>query len=499
MRSVVVAIVAGLAVAATAQGATLKVGPNEAFTDIAAAAAAAVAGDTIQIQKGTYILPATVNFTQPNLTITGKGVIVDGATPGGNDNNVDCFNITGAGTTVQGITFRNGDNQIQASGGTLTITKCTFLDSDGTAVLVTAGNTLTIAGCTFTGGQQAAVNATASNATIQKCKIRSMGNDGILITGDGAVVESNTLNFIDDNTGISVTGDSATVRKNKLYAIGGTGINAVDDNGAVEASFQDVEGNTVTLVDNATGINVTHTLGVNSTVLVQKNKIQDVGGGINVDCDHADVIGNKVTDGHAGTGVTVSSDDMTVTGNTVTLGADDFEAFILDSSSGTGGGLVEKNKAKDVMDAGFYLGDNNGFYNVTVKGCSAMNCGTEDEWGFYIIGDSNTFEKLTVTNVNNTGIELNNGDSNTFTACKVTGALGDGFRMNAGTGNVFVKCSAAKCGAEGFDNRGTLTDLQGGKYQGARFDITNTGTFVDMTLDGVGFSTGGSAQASEVD
>jgi len=102
---IAIAIAAVLALAGTAAAQTThKVGPNEAFTDIASAEAASAPGDTILILKGRYILAAPVTFDQAGVTILGKGAIVDGAIPGGNDTNVDGFDITAAGVTVQGVT-----------------------------------------------------------------------------------------------------------------------------------------------------------------------------------------------------------------------------------------------------------------------------------------------------------------------------------------------------------------------------------------------------------
>jgi len=132
---------------------------------------------------------------------------------------------------------------------------------------------------------------------------------------------------------------------------------------------------------------------------------------------------------------------------------------------------------------------------VVVRNCSSRNCGAEDEEGINISGNSNTFEKLSVTGQDGPGIVVS-GDNNTFTACSVKNVNSDGFRVDGGDNNDFNNCTAAGCGSDGFDNRGTNTGLTGGKYRGDRFDVVNSST---MTLLNVDYATGGTTQANEDD
>ncbi len=123
-----------------ASAATHQVGPTRKLTTVQAAVDAAAAGDTIEIDPGTYVRSAawaTVN--KPNLTIRGAGAsrpVLDAA--GGSLAGKAIFLITGAGTgvTVENLEFKNchcGDQNgagIRQEAANLTVRKCCFHDNE---------------------------------------------------------------------------------------------------------------------------------------------------------------------------------------------------------------------------------------------------------------------------------------------------------------------------------------------------------------------------------
>jgi hypothetical protein len=476
-----------LAVAGTASAATTRKVPAD-YASIQAAEDASVDGDTIQVARGRYILDATINVDVPNLIIKGSGAIIDGARPNLNDNTVDGFNVTGAGVTITGFTFRNGENGVYVNAANCAILKCTFIDLDDIAVYANSGDGLRVEGCKFL-GTYGTIEAYADNLRVLKNTVRGSDTYSIYVSGNGARLEGNTVTYSEDSDAIYISGNNAVVLKNKVYNSDSYGID-ISGNDAVVGS------NTIKKIDQ-TGIYVDGT-----NAVIEKNKFNLTDGVIECYGNGADILGNKAVDFNADDGIEVEADDMLVVGNSVTLGSNDADGFYLYSKTAAGSGTVENNKVVDVMDAGFYFG-NNFFVGVTVRNCSVMNCGSEDESGFDIDGTNNFFEGLKVTNVDNKGFYVD-GNGNEFVKCSVVNAYSDGFHVNSGDNNMFTDCTAAKCGGEGFDNRGgssapNATKLIGGKYRGDRNDVANDttgGAFI--TLTNVDKSTPGTPQ-SQVD
>jgi hypothetical protein len=155
-------------VSATTQGpppstGTLQVGVNKPYTTIGAAVAAAVDGNTIQIDAGTY--PETVTITQNNLTLVGVGGLAHMVWGTGNyltngtnyiPNDKGLLIISGNGDTVQNMEFsgaivadQNGAG-IRYQGGDLTIRGSYFHDNeDGILGQGGLSNTLLIEHSTF--------------------------------------------------------------------------------------------------------------------------------------------------------------------------------------------------------------------------------------------------------------------------------------------------------------------------------------------------------------
>lgn len=127
-----------LVLASPASAATLSVGPGMTYPTLAAAAAAANAGDTIEIAAGTY--HEEVVWSDDGLTIRAVGgdVIVDRTgMPLTNQGGKGIFILDGADITVEGITF------VGASDG----------DGNGAGIRWQGGGMLTVRGCTFRGNE----------------------------------------------------------------------------------------------------------------------------------------------------------------------------------------------------------------------------------------------------------------------------------------------------------------------------------------------------------
>jgi parallel beta-helix repeat protein len=484
-----------LAVAGTASAATTRKVPAD-YANIQAAEDACVDGDTILIAKGRYVLDTPVNIDVPNLTIKGAGAIVDGARPNQSNLDVNCFEVYANNVTVTGIKFVNGARQIYSEGASLIVTKCTFVDSSGSSIYLNSGTGARVEGCTILGSDNYSIEGYVTNARFVKNVIRSCDSTGIYLEGAGARFESNTIGYTGDDEGIyNSPADNASVLKNKINNVAAEGIELYGND-------VKVEGNTIRQCDNAAGIYIGGGTSAGNP-FVSKNKITFAGGGIYVyDADGCDILGNKIVDLYDNwTGVEVQADNMTVIGNSVKVGSNYTYGFYLYNRTATGGGVVDKNSASEMTDAGFYLGYNTNLFNgMEASNLTAVNCGSYDSVGFWIAAsDGSTFTKLKATNINNTGFYIASGsDSNTFNNCSVTNAFGDGFRMQSGNANTFNDCTAANCGGEGFDNRGTATVLNGGKYRGDRNDVADSAGGANITLNDVNKVTPGTP-TSQVD
>ena len=121
--------------AAAAGGRVLRVGPGQAFTRIADAAAIAQDGDTVEIQAGTYWGDVAV-WRQNNLTIRGVGgrPVLDAN--GAHAQGKGIFVVSGANTTIDNLEFTNAkvpDQNgagIRFEGGNLTVRNTVFRSNE---------------------------------------------------------------------------------------------------------------------------------------------------------------------------------------------------------------------------------------------------------------------------------------------------------------------------------------------------------------------------------
>jgi hypothetical protein len=131
---------------------TLRVGPDETYKQPAAAAEAALRGDTIIIDGGHY---ACAVWKADDLTIQADGnVVIEG--PVCKDKGL--FVIEGRNVTVRGISFRGAKSSdgngagIRGQGENLTVESSTFLDNQNGILATTAKTgTVTIRNSVFEG------------------------------------------------------------------------------------------------------------------------------------------------------------------------------------------------------------------------------------------------------------------------------------------------------------------------------------------------------------
>jgi hypothetical protein len=126
-----------LVLSASAQAATLQVGPGKTFATPCAAIAAASAGDTIQIDPSGNYAGDVCAWSTNNLHILGTGssrVVIDAN--GRNSQGKGTWVINGAdGTIIENIEFKNASVPdrngagIRIDGGSLTVRNCYFHDN----------------------------------------------------------------------------------------------------------------------------------------------------------------------------------------------------------------------------------------------------------------------------------------------------------------------------------------------------------------------------------
>ncbi len=142
-----------IATAATAQAATLQVGPGARYTQPSAAIADASAGDTIAIAPGQYFDCATVRT--PHLIIQGVGdptqiVLTDKACAGKALLVIDAPNVTVRNLTLTRARVPDGNGAgIRMEGGDLAVDGVHFINNQN-GILTAAGPwTLTVTNSTF--------------------------------------------------------------------------------------------------------------------------------------------------------------------------------------------------------------------------------------------------------------------------------------------------------------------------------------------------------------
>ena len=260
------ACIALLALAAPAAADTIKV-PKD-FATINEAVAAAVAGDTVSVSKGTYVEQVVVAVS--GIKLVGKQAVIDAEYGGA------CIDIQADDVGVSGFTLVNGTTCLFAQGSNINVSKCQVHNAG-------------INGISISGGA-----AVISGNTVTAC-----GNNGIQYVREAigdSLIEKNTStqNGVD---GISATGDGLTLSKNRceLNAARGILVNvqALSGDGAPASPPVTVEKNTCR--SNDAGLFLLN--GTASVVTISKNDCSDNGDrGLIVDAIDPVITGNSCED-----------------------------------------------------------------------------------------------------------------------------------------------------------------------------------------------------------
>jgi hypothetical protein len=509
-----------LASAGTAAAGTIHVPQDQGTIQLAVNNASD--DDVIVVSPGLY--KENVTSALNNVKFIGKSAVLDGNMAGTDG---VCLTISGTGNLVQGFTFRNGTTQLQIDGTGARVLKCTFIDAQTDAILVNGVAGTQVVGCRFYGanGTTLSANAGSDSTLVQKCQFRQCGGQAIGITGNNVVVEACSFLNVDDSDAVSITGNFAVATGNKGTGISSSLVVVTGDDAVVEKNKGIQIGSDLASVDGAragirsnsglfvgSGISVSN--GVDSevssnrltysssgisvagnNVSVSSNSISYDYSGISVAGDNVVVASNKLYWIDGSDAIAVTGDAVSIKGNSIRLVIDDGDGIQLNLNA-TGGGTIEGNRLDDIAANGVSVSSD----TVTIRGNKVSRCGTENESAFTIVGNNNTVDTNSAADSDNVGFRVN-GDGNDFVKCVSKNAFADGFRVIAGSdGCTFAACSATGSGGEGFDNRGTNTDLQSGTFQKNRTDIANDTIGGSITIDpSVKFTTGGATTPQEVD
>ncbi len=462
MRTALAAI-ALLALAAPAFATDRVVGRNKPYRTIQAAVAAARSGDRILVGPGVYRENVVFDGLD-DLQFIGRRAVWDGQIGPGESG--DCLSGRGQGTLVQGFTFRHGHSHVVIEGDATHVTKCLSRNA-GDAAFRLAGKGVTVDGNRVVGSAQAAVEVQGSSATMTRNQVRNCGSVGLAALGDLADVEGNDVRTSDG--GAYVVGDDASIVANTTVNVAYAGVFAAGDHVSVV-------GNSCT--------NTAH------------------GSGVVVHGDSMEVASNRVNGGRGGLelhGDSVSVHDNVIrsTGGVIRrLAIDGGDGAVSLDPSSVGGGTVERNTVSDAGTTGYRLTSR----NLTVRSNSALRCGAPWSGGFVIEGDGVVVEDCTAEACTRSGFVVS-GASVRLTRCTATNCGGDGFRV-FGDAPLLTSLRAKDNSAEGLDNRGTLTVMQGCTLLGNRIDVACDvvhGASFDGSIEGSTYETGGPDTAPEVD
>ena len=405
-----------------------------AFPTIQAAVNASLPGDRILIAGGTY--HENVVSTNSNLQFLGKNTVWDGTLTNGTPG--VCLTATGSNVVVQGFIFRAGQSsvaQVQLNGAGCRVAKCSSRGPNARFVRVSGSNAV-VDTCTLFSVNSTAVEIIGDGAVVRKIKGRQCDDFVIRVVGARATVTDCVLSVNEDGPTVSISGTNAVVARNTLMDC-----------------------------DSALSIN-------GNGAVVEKNKL--------------------INSGDA----SVTGDAIVIRGNTIQGAVDDSNGLTVNSSTLTGGGVIENNKFKDVSQSGLLLN----CQNVIVRGNSVTGCATESgEHAWNISGSGNRLTNNLAVGGGTHGFNVT-GANNILVKCTAIDAAADGFNIS-NTGNTLLNCIALICTGEGLDNGGTGTTVTGCTFKKNRLDVGNNGTFLNIATFAADntFTTGGPAQLPQVD
>ena len=450
MRIQIVALSLVAALGSAAFAADRRVGAGQTYAKIQEAVDAAQPGDRIVVARGTYAENVSVRKDKLQF-VAAKGVVWDGTV--GAASGV-CLDVRASAVLVQGFAFRGGMHHVMSAGPDMRIVKCTSSGAEGQ-------------GFTIWG----------THGTVESCTVTGAGSLGIYVEGDDATVRANRVSGV-LGFGVYAWGARATVDRNVVRNTDGTQIVMLSD--AAKATRNDCS--------------VSSTLGIQVTGLdavVQSNRVSYAGTvGILMESSGGSLIGNTVSHTKY-SGVRARGDRIVVSRNRVEMTGDLLAAILVTSLTSEGGGVVEGNQASDAQSYGF-MAETKG---VTLRDNTALRCGTGNESGFLVYGNSNSLSGNKAQDGGGAGYVVW-GDENKLSKCSATLNVRNGFLIYSGANNEVTACTASANDGDGLQNLASATDVVGGTFSGNRIDVTNAGTF--DVYKGVKAATGGTTTQPEL-
>ena len=204
----------------------------------------ASAGDTIQVESGTYYETEMLSLSMSLLlhgVDTGGGAPVIDRQDGG-----DIFQITASGCTVEGFVLRNpgsGSSAIRSYTGNLTVRNNVIEGNVGYGIRF-SGSSVTVENNTVTGASEYAVYMGGSSHAIRGNTFQDCSNGINCISSSNCLFENNTFSNVGSYAFRMATCQKQVIRHNTIDGNSGSGILMVNTAGS--SWWNEIYGNTIT-------------------------------------------------------------------------------------------------------------------------------------------------------------------------------------------------------------------------------------------------------------
>jgi hypothetical protein len=413
-----VALVLPFVLAAPALAADRHV-PSPVYPTIAAAAAAAQPGDRIVVAPGIY--REHVTSTATGVTFLGRRAIWDATLVTGDTG--ACLTATGAGTVVQGFTFLAGDQGppcIDLTGDDCRVIRCALRGTASRLALIT-GARARVSDCRLVGARADAVEIVGDDAAVEKLTASHSDDAVVHVTGARARVAKNRFDVSDGNACVNVEGDAASVVGNRFELVR-RGI-LVTGNGCVVEANKCRGGGDIFVTGDAVTVRANLFADGTNRTAIRVDSASAVGGGL---------IEDNVVNRHPLTAMDLRCTMVTVRRNRITgVGTDGDSGILLHALSS-----LNQLSANVVTDCDGHAYTVAGVNNVLTE-CVAVRA-TAD--GFHVEGDGNTLANCRATECGGEGLD-NGADGTIVTGCVFRDnrldVANDGTFANFAVDNVF--------------------------------------------------------------